>query len=195
MGLDSYLEAELYVGGGWTHTRQAENAVARNETWRFDTLLLTMTGMDFPTFRAKYPNGNYMTLAVEVAYWRKANAIHSWFVENVQDGKDECQRSSVQREDLVTLRNACEEILATVVKGEPVTKNDGLFGPYETFPDLTLDTDLAKELLETQDGFFFGSTDYGPWYVSNLEETVQQLDALLNDPAFKDASFYYHASW
>ena len=29
-----------------------------------------------------------------VAYWRKANAIHSWFVENCQDGVDECQYSN-----------------------------------------------------------------------------------------------------
>jgi hypothetical protein len=27
----------------------------------------------------------------EVACWRKANAIHQWFVGNVQRGKDDCQ--------------------------------------------------------------------------------------------------------
>ena len=26
----------------------------------------------------------------EVGYWRKANAIHGWFVRNVQNGKDDC---------------------------------------------------------------------------------------------------------
>ena len=26
---------------------------------------------------------------VEVAYWRKANAIHGWFVYNIQDGVDD----------------------------------------------------------------------------------------------------------
>ena len=27
----------------------------------------------------------------EVGYWRKANAIHKWFVDNVQDGNDDCK--------------------------------------------------------------------------------------------------------
>lgn len=26
----------------------------------------------------------------EIAYWRKANAIHRWFVDNVQNGTDDC---------------------------------------------------------------------------------------------------------
>jgi len=26
----------------------------------------------------------------EVGYWRKANHIHKWFVDNVQNGVDEC---------------------------------------------------------------------------------------------------------
>jgi hypothetical protein len=28
-----------------------------------------------------------------VGYWRKANAIHRWFVEHVQDGNDDLARS------------------------------------------------------------------------------------------------------
>lgn len=27
----------------------------------------------------------------EVGYWRKANAIHGWFVDNVQKGNDDCK--------------------------------------------------------------------------------------------------------
>lgn len=193
MGLDMYLEAEFYVGGGWTHIRQAENAVAKHEAWQFDTLL-TLFGMDFSTFKEKYPEGNYAHVSIEVGYWRKANAIHSWFVNNVQDGRDECQRSYVEEEKLAELLDACQRILATVVKGEPVTET-GLFGSYETFPDLRFDTALAEQLLETKGGFFFGGTDYDGWYIHNLEETVKQLDIVLNDPKLKDASLYYRASW
>ena len=29
----------------------------------------------------------------EMIYWRKANAIHNWFVENCQEGVDELSRS------------------------------------------------------------------------------------------------------
>ena len=43
----------------------------------------------------------------EVAYWRKANAIHRWFVNNVQDGIDECQETIVTRNQLFTLLQIC----------------------------------------------------------------------------------------
>ena len=26
----------------------------------------------------------------EMLYWRKANAIHDWFVDNIQGGEDDC---------------------------------------------------------------------------------------------------------
>ncbi len=32
--------------------------------------------------------GEVTTIREEVLYWRKANAIHQWFVENVQGGED-----------------------------------------------------------------------------------------------------------
>lgn len=48
----------------------------------------------------------------EVGYWRKANAIHNWFVENVQNGIDECQDSHVSREKLAELLGLVNEVLA-----------------------------------------------------------------------------------
>ena len=35
----------------------------------------------------KYPHSRIIE---QVGYWRKANQIHNWFVENVQDGEDDC---------------------------------------------------------------------------------------------------------
>jgi hypothetical protein len=32
----------------------------------------------------------YPGLVIELAYWRKANQIHNWFVKNVQNGQDNC---------------------------------------------------------------------------------------------------------
>jgi len=40
----------------------------------------------------------------EVMYWRKANHIHGWFVENIQGGIDECQESHVELDDLIKLK-------------------------------------------------------------------------------------------
>ena len=45
---------------------------------------------------------------VEVAYWRKANAIHGWFVDNIQDGVDDQNEYYVSKEKLEELLPVCE---------------------------------------------------------------------------------------
>ena len=55
------------------------------------------------------------------------------------------------------------------------------------------DTELAEELLPTQSGFFFGGTEYDQWYVQGLDETINQIEPLLQEEG--DGEFYYQASW
>ena len=43
------------------------------------------------------------------------------------------------------------------------------------------DHSLAKELLPTCDGFFFGSTDYDNWYFKDVEDCQKQMEKLLED--------------
>ena len=45
----------------------------------------------------------------EAGYWRKANAIHGWFVDNVQDGMDDCKEYYVSREKLKELLGLVNE--------------------------------------------------------------------------------------
>lgn len=108
----------------------------------------------------------FKTTQYEVAYWRKANAIHKWFVENCADGVDECQEISVSPEQLETLIALCSEVLA--------------------------DHSRAAELLPTEDGFFFGSTEYDEWYFEDLEQTVKMLDPICS---FVKANREKHIWW
>jgi len=55
------------------------------------------------------------------------------------------------------------------------------------------DTSLAEELLPTQSGFFFGGTEYDQWYVQGLDETINQIEPLLQEEC--QGEFYYQASW
>ncbi len=104
---------------------------------------------------------------VKVLYWRKANAIHQWFVDNVQDGIDNCQDYYVRREELEKLRNLCTEVL----DGAP-----------------------PEDRLPTASGFFFGSTEYGEDYRDDLRQTVEGIDRVLTD--FNDEwEFRYSSSW
>lgn len=113
------------------------------------------------------------TVAVNAAYWRKANQIHNWFVNNVQDGNDNCGEYYVTDEQLEELRSLCNEVLA----------NRG-------------DTSIAEDLLPPASGFFFGSTDFDEWYYGDIEYTATRLKELLEMKGNNyDVSFYYQSSW
>lgn len=109
-----------------------------------------------------------LELTIEAGYWRKANAIHQWFVRECQNGEDDCGSYPVSLAKLAELREVCLEVLA-----EP---------------------ERATELLPTQSGFFFGSTEYGPGYLGDLENTVDIVDYCLGlDDGVWD--FSYQSSW
>jgi hypothetical protein len=111
---------------------------------------------------------NPTSVKFEVAYWRKANQVHRWFVENVQDGTDTGQTAYVSDDQLRELRNTAQEVLD--------------------------DHKLAEDLLPTQEGFFFGDTGYDEFYFTDLEDTVKQLDVAL-EQKHELGEFNYYASW
>jgi len=55
------------------------------------------------------------------------------------------------------------------------------------------DSKKAIELLPTQEGFFFGSTDYDQYYYEDLIYTQKMLTAELKED--DDATYYYSANW
>ena len=109
------------------------------------------------------------TIRINACDWRKANEIHAWFVENVQGGEDECQRHVVAMDRLKELVSLCKDVLAN--------------------------KDKAKELLPTQAGFFFGSTDYDEYYFEDLQDTIDKLTPFITDPYWEKWDFYYQSSW
>jgi len=103
-------------------------------------------------------------------YWRKANAIHQWFVTHVQNDEDDGFTYVVMREDLEAL--------------------------HDTIRNVRLNKHKAHEWLPTQSGFFFGSTDYDDYYFDTLKETEQILYDVLQKFADGPAPlFTYTASW
>ena len=106
----------------------------------------------------------------QIADWRKANAIHQWFVENIQDGEDDCRfHREVTESDLESLLDTCKTVLDN--------------------------TDRAQELLPTQSGFFFGSTDYDEWYIDDLKHTIEIIEKILKETDFDLYAVYYVSSW
>ena len=70
---------------------------------------------DFKTDKFGCPNSTWTESVV--AYWRKANAVHKWFVDNVQGGNDDCREYDIYLDNLVELRETCVRLL-TEMKGK-----------------------------------------------------------------------------
>jgi hypothetical protein len=145
MGLDMYLNAKRYL-------------------WHSEDELSDKIGSAFP----ELGDSRIKEITAELMYWRKSNAIHKWFVDNVQDGVDECQESWLERTKLEELLNVIKEVQA--------------------------DKSKASKLLPPQQGFFFGSKDVDDWYWEDLERTQLALEKILAMD-LKGWDFYYRASW
>ena len=153
-------------------------------------------------------NQRVKTMTVEVAYWSKANAIHNWFIQNLSCGEDDCQDICVDVDDLIKLRDTCKRVLDALEQGGMETKaiqNGWRYDPSSANNtgaimeemEVYKDTSVAIELLPPIEGFFFGSTEIGPWYVDDLKDTVKMIDDELSIDADyrKHWDYTYRASW
>lgn len=136
MGLDMYLEKETYLGANFAH----------NEVTGTVAILRQGKPVSIKLERLS-------SVVEQVGYWRKANQIHSWFVENCQGGVDDCNRAEVPYAKLQELRTLCLKVLETK---DPTP-------------------------LPPQAGFFFGSTEIDDGYWQDLVDTVKIIDALEPD--------------
>lgn len=151
MGLDMYLEKRTDV-----------------RRWNFQTpeeqfeVVVKKNGVTYPKFNPE----KVTTVVEEIGYWRKANQIHKWFVDNVQNGVDNCGEYFTPISYLEKLLELCEKVKA--------------------------DNTLAETLLPTASGFFFGGEEYDEWYFKDIDNTIEILNEALSD---KDSSYYYSSSW
>lgn len=138
----------------------------------------------------------YNAIFQNIAYWRKANQIHSWFVKNVQSNEDDCGSYDVTKEQLEKLLDVCEKVKASseLVDGM-VINGYTLSGPCYKSGKVIKNPEVAIELLPTQSGFFFGNTDYNEWYLEDIEDTIKLLKRILKETDFDNWIVFYHSSW
>ena len=165
MGLDMYLHAKKYVEKINWEKLDRDNDIGMdspevvNPLW--NDIVNTAQMSDVAT--------DIYGVHVEVtcAYWRKANQIHKWFVDNVQGGNDNCGEYYVNQTKLVELLNLVNKALA----------------------------ERNPNLLPPQEGFFFGGTDIDEWYWNDLKNTKDKLERIFALPDMSKLSFYYTSSW
>ena len=188
MGLDMYLIRKKYIGA--------------NYEWRNvkGTIEIEINGKKLPI---EFERISYIDESV--GYWRKANAIHKWFVDNVQDGNDDCGNYYVSIEALEELLNKCKEVKEKAIIKNGKIKNgkkieNGKWVDIIEDGDYIENSDEISEILPTQDGFFFGGTEYDQWYMEDIEYTIELIERLLKEEKeLNDLGFYsefeYNSSW
>lgn len=154
--------------------------------------------------RVVIDNKKVRYITQEVAYWRKANQIHNWFVNNVIGGDDEDNGGDhyVTRKQLVELYETCKKVVegSKLVAGK--IKNGQTYNHMtKGWDDIMVDGayiedhKLAEELLPATDGFFFGSTDYDQYYIADLTDTMEMLRPVLYETPDDEGDYYYSANW
>lgn len=156
MGLDMYLSKKTYIGNNY-----------RDENERIKIITPKVDNSLFP-IKTEIKEERIVNIEERVGYWRKANQIHKWFVENIQNGEDDCREYYVDKSQLKQLFDICKEVLENKENIEKV-----------------------KELLPIQKGFFFGSYDYDEYYFEDIENTIKIIEPLLEE----EGKFYYQSSW
>jgi hypothetical protein len=147
MGLDMYLTAKRYI-----YDFDDKGKALREQLEDFK-----VNGMEVKE------------LSYRAGYWRKANQIHKWFVDNVEDGVDNCREHLVPVEELEKLLEQVNEVLHN--------------------------RDKAEELLPTTNGFFFGSDLYDEGYFDDLIQTKAIIENILSIDDLPEYDFYYRSSW
>ena len=146
----------------------------------------------------KYGYGHIME---EVGYWRKANQIHNFFVENVQDGEDDCSyHNECTKEILEDLLDKCYKVLTGSIMMIGQVKNgqqyvDGEWADCMEPGKVIINPEVAEELLPSCRGFFFGSTEYDEYYMQDIEDTIKIIKNVLATTDFETQMLAYCSSW
>lgn len=121
MGLDMYLTRGHYVKN-W-------DWMDEDEKWT-----ISVTGPEVIDV------SKVISITEEIYSWHKADVIHNWFVEYVQDGEDNCARY-FSVEQLHELAEKCRKVLEDHLLAE-----EYLLSPRGRSP---LDEDYVRQLTET----------------------------------------------
>jgi hypothetical protein len=151
MGLDMYLTKKTYVGANYEHNEVAGEIKLFKKDYELPIELNRVSYVD-----------------EHVGYWRKANHIHDWFVQNAQGGEDNCKPHYVSIEQLEELLEYCKEVV----------KNP----------------EVAESILPTKKGFFFGNTEYNEYYLEDCKYTIELIEGLLKEDN-THSDYEYCSSW
>ena len=163
------------------------------------TVQITKGGKPVPGIQSN----RISSIEEDVMYWRKANHIHKWFVDNVSDGCDDCEGHFVDMDKLRELLTVCEKVIkasklveGTVYAGTVYSQENPKGLVQRTAGKVIEDATVAEKLLPTTDGFFFGTKEYNEYYLKDVKDTRDWVARMLEDHKNGvPGDIYYSASW
>lgn len=191
MGLDMYLYRTKKVDGLEIEDYQkVDNAISNLNTIKeFESVEKAMQPDEYKPIYDEFnevvkqrgKSFSWLSIFDDIGYWRKSNQIHNFFVQECQDGIDECQFSIVEKDKLEDLLARCKRAM----KLKKVYLNDGIIK----------DGEGLETFLPTTSGFFFGGTEFDEWYFNDVAETKKLITKVLKDTDFDKQIILYRASW
>ena len=181
MGLDMYLSKKTYVKQ-WSH-RQPEDQF---------NVSVTRGGKTYSNIRPE----RVSYVVEELMYWRKANQIHGWFVNNTSEITADV-RYYVTKTDLEVLYETCKTVLEILDKASKKTKQvvGGWKDGEQYMVDVEVyDNDVLEDILPPTQGFFFGSDTIDDYYKQDIIDTMNFLEQELSE-CQEDDEYEYYASW
>ena len=179
MGLDQYLSRVERFGLTPKEINKIQHYIIWESKFKdkyslhdfcgYDENQINMTAVEFYKTYGIDDCFGFKGIYEEVGYWRKANAIHKWFVDNIQDGNDDCGDYEVSKEQLEELLRVCK-----------LVKENHSY---------------AEEYLPTCSGFFFGDTEYDEYYFHKVDSTIDILQKVLQATDFNRQMIMYSSSW
>ena len=160
MGLDQYLKMGIYYStSDWSKNKETTKKIQE---------LLPIT-----------KNARHgIDIRFCIGYWRKANHIHQWFLDNVYTVPDECQDIYVEKEQLDELIRLCRKIIK-----------------------VWDDPEQLEDLIPKMSIYFIGEADhFKKWYKYDVFYTIMLLHkAVKLQQQYKKnglwPEFYYQSSW
>lgn len=136
---------------------------------RQEPLVVDFLANEFSKYIKVFYDSAYICNEDEVFYWRKANQIRAWLQSHLEEGVENCEYSTITKENAEALIKDCDRVL----------KNRS----------------LASKVMPTSAGFFFGGTNYDEYYFEDLMNTSKKLKELLKTYDDENEAFLYSEWW
>ena len=136
----------VYNDRYFTFVEKLRPLIAKN--YEFKIYPYTKSILDLPELEKVVENEIEMAYEEYNAYFRKVNFLFFYF-DRIANTMHDQWFAFVTPEDVDDIIDRCEKVLK--------------------------DNSLANELLPTQDGFFFGCTDYDKWYFHDVKNCLKQM--------------------